>query len=263
MLAAGGGTRLRPLTLERPKALCPVGGRSLLDHALDALVPLTSARAVNAHHGGRAVVGHVVRRHGDDVHVALEDVLLGTGGALGGLRSWIDGRPVVVVNADALHQADLSALVRDWDGERIRFLLAGPTGTAFAPGVRLCGVLMPWAAVAPLRPEPSSVYDRVWRPWADDGRVEVLAGYDGPWFDCGTPHDYLAANLAVSGGDSVVGSGARVDGDIERSVVWDGAEVGSGERLVDAIRTTAGRTVLVRWRDVPAATTTAQPWATS
>lgn len=263
MLAAGGGTRLRPLTYERPKALCPVGGRPLVDRALDALAPVTTARAVNAHHGGRAVRAHVVRHHGDGVHVALERVLLGTGGALGGLRDWIDRRPVLVVNADAVHAAELGLLLEGWDGERIRFLLAEPAGTAFAPGVRLCGVLMPWMAVAALTPEPASIYDEVWAPWAVRGRVEALPGYRGPWFDCGTPSSYLAANLAVSGGQSVVGPDAIVHGRLERAVVWDGAEVAKGERLVDAIRTTEGRTVAVRWRGGVPATTTAQPWGTS
>jgi ADP-glucose pyrophosphorylase len=52
----------------------------------------------------------------------------------------------------------------------------------------------------------------------------------------------------------VVGAGAVVEGQVERSVVWPGARVEAGEVLVDAIRTTAGRTVqLTDPSDGPAA----------
>ncbi len=260
MLAAGGGTRLSPLTRERPKALCPVGGVALVDRALAALAPLTASVAVNAHHLAEQLDSHIARMHGDAIHLSLEPELLGTGGALGALRDWIAGRPVAVVNADAVHEAPLAPLATGWDGERIRFLLAEPAGTAFAAGVRLCGVLMPWAAVADLPVEPVSLHERVWAPWAAAGRVEALAGYDGPWFDCGTPASYLAANLWSTGGGSAIDASADVRGEVERSVVWDGANVAAGDRLVDAIRTTNGRTVLVRWRRRGDAATTARQW---
>ena len=58
----------------------------------------------------------------------------------------------------------------------------------------------------------------------------------GPFFDCGTPAEYLAANLAASGGQSVIGEGARVAGELVRSVVWPGGVVRAGERLVESIR---------------------------
>jgi MurNAc alpha-1-phosphate uridylyltransferase len=54
--------------------------------------------------------------------------------------------------------------------------------------------------------------------------------------DCGTPADYLAANLHASGGRNVIGEGATVLGRLERSVVWDGAWVGPEESLSEVIR---------------------------
>jgi mannose-1-phosphate guanylyltransferase/MurNAc alpha-1-phosphate uridylyltransferase len=54
---------------------------------------------------------------------------------------------------------------------------------------------------------------------------------------------YLGANLIVSGGRSVIGAGAVVDGTVEASVVWPGAHVAAHEHLRHAIRLTDGRTV--------------------
>ncbi len=59
---------------------------------------------------------------------------------------------------------------------------------------------------------------------------------DAVFVDCGTPADYLWANLHASGGESVVGRGAVVEGLLTRSVVWDGAFVGRGEHLIETIR---------------------------
>jgi hypothetical protein len=73
----------------------------------------------------------------------------------------------------------------------------------------------------------------------------------GPYFDCGTPADYLAANLEASGGRSVVGAGARVDGELVRSVVWPGGVVHRGERLVESIRVGETLTVDAGRRSLP------------
>lgn len=98
VLAAGAGTRLRPLTLVRPKALCPVGNVALLDHALARLRPHVTDVAVNANHHADQIAAHV----GDRVHLSIEQPgALGTAGALGQLRDWIAGRDVLLVNADA------------------------------------------------------------------------------------------------------------------------------------------------------------------
>src|SRR3954449_11268801 len=122
VLAAGAGTRLRPLTRLRPKALCPVANVPLVDLALARLEGATDDIAVNVHHGREALDAHLTGR----VHLSHEERQpLGTGGALGFLRPWIAGRPVLVLNADAGCPGSLAAFTHDWDGERIRLLLAG------------------------------------------------------------------------------------------------------------------------------------------
>jgi MurNAc alpha-1-phosphate uridylyltransferase len=59
---------------------------------------------------------------------------------------------------------------------------------------------------------------------------------DGQFVDCGTPREYLRANLLASGGRSVVGEGAVVEGLVDDVVVWDGGWVGPHESLRNCIR---------------------------
>ncbi|MGE3620280.1 MAG: NDP-sugar synthase [Acidimicrobiia bacterium] len=243
VLAAGAGTRLRPLTDRRPKPLCPVGGTPLVDLALArarTAVPEGHV-AVNVHHGRGPIEAHLA---GSGVEVSVEErEALGTAGALGRLRDWIAGADVLVLNADTWAPGPLGDFVRGGDGQRIRLLLAG--SDRFEPTSRVVAALMPWAEVAPLRAEPSGLYEVSWRAAAAAGRIEVVR-HDGPFVDCGTPARYLAANLAAAGGASVVDPGARCEGRVERSVVWPGASVHRAEHLVDAVRADGGLTVLVR-----------------
>jgi NDP-sugar pyrophosphorylase family protein len=241
VLAAGEGARLRPLTRLRPKPLCPVDNVPLVDHALRRARTVTAHVAVNLHHGREALAAHL---DGAPVHLSVEDgpEALGTAGALGHLRGWIGGRSTVVLNADTWCPGSLEPLVDGWDGERIRLLVEGDD--RLHRSVRLAGALMPWSEVAPLAPEPTGLFEVSWGRAAAEGRVEVVR-WDGPWADCGTPADYLRANLLATGGRSAIGPGAKVAGTVERSVVWERSEVHAVEHLVDAVR--AGPlTVLVR-----------------
>lgn len=240
-LAAGAGTRLRPLTTLRPKALCPVDTVPLLDRALDRLRPHTgdgaTRLAVNAHHLAAQIVDHV----GERAHTVVEHPeVLGTAGALGGLHEWLDGRDVLVTNADAYLPAGIDLLVRDWDGERCRLLVVpvdrGGDFIDAGTAVRYVGAcLLPWRLVRRLAPVPSGLYEVLWRDEYLAGHMDLVRTSDFA-IDCGTPADYLRANLHASGGRSVVGAGAVVEGRLERSVVWDGAYVGRDEHLVDCIR---------------------------
>lgn len=240
VLAAGAGTRLAPLTRHRPKALCPVGGTALLDLAEARVRAVTEAVAVNVHHGREALLAHL----GDRVHVSLEDPEpLGTAGAVGALRDWLDGRPAVIVNADGWCVGGLDRLLEGWDGERVRILLPG--GGDFKAQSMIAGSLLPWALAQTIEARPAGLYEAVWRRALAQGTLETVA-FPGPFVDCGNPAAYLAANLVASGGQSVVAPGARVAGRVVRSVCWEDAVVGPDETLIDAIRFSERGTVLVR-----------------
>lgn len=244
VLAAGAGTRLRPLTRHRPKALCPVDGAPLVDLALARVIGVTGDGprdvAVNVHHHRGQLEAHLEGR----VQLSVEEPeALGTAGAIGQLRGWLDGRSVLVVNADAWCPGPLTGLVEGWDAERTRLLVVG--ADELTPRSAIAGALMPWSAVAELAPAPTGLYEVAWRPAQLAGQLEVVR-HGGPFVDCGTPAQYLDANLQASGGASVVGEGAVVEGAIDRCVLWPGAVVHPGEVLTCAVRTDDGTTVLPR-----------------
>lgn len=243
VLAAGAGTRLRPLTDERPKALCPVGDRPLLEWALERLRPHVAGIAVNVHHHRDQLLTHLAE-HDPDVHVSDErPTVLGTAGALGALRGWLAGRAVLLLNADAWTRAPLDHLVEGWPGEAPRLMCVRGGRSEFGDLHYVGAALLPWSAVRDLAAEPSGLYEVVWRQAYAEGRLDLLVDDAHSYVDCGTPADYLRANLMDSGGETVVGSGAVVDGVAERCVLWPGARVAAGEHLLDAIRTGSGLTV--------------------
>lgn len=195
VLAAGAGTRLRPFTLRHPKALATVGGRTLLDLALERVTPYVGRVAVNAHHHAGQIQAALAGR---DVHLEVESPeALGTAGALGNLRGWIDGAAVLVTNADAWY-ADPSAvgdLLAGWDGERPR-LLCVPGGTpGVLGGVRYVGTaVLPWWSVRELEPVPTGLYEVSWRDLHAAGRLELDVRPDLVAVDCGTPDDLRRAD---------------------------------------------------------------------
>ena len=242
MLGAGAGVRLKPLTSLRPKVLCPVGDLPLVDHALLRFAGVTDALAVNVHHHRSLLEAHLAGR----VHLSMEEErALGTAGAIGQLKDWIDHRSVIVVNGDTYCTSTVAPLLDGWDGERIRVLV--PAGTAFGPNAEVAGCVLPWSEVVTLAPQPTGLYERSWSRAAQEARLEVVElPADAVCMDCGTPSQYLAANLHWSGGESVVGPGAIVEGEIDQCVIWPGAHVRPDEHLTRAIRAHEHLTVLVR-----------------
>lgn len=205
VLAAGAGTRLRPLTLVRPKALTPVGGRSLLEWAVERVRPHVEALAVNVHHHPGLVLDALRRLDpGVPVHASVEQpVALGTAGALGALRPWIDGAAVLLTNADAWYPGDARSVLDDfvagWDGERARLLCvhSAEESDSDFDDLRYVGTaLLPWSAVRDLPPRPAGLYEASWAALHDRGRLDLVAA-DLDAVDCGTPGDLaLARRLA-------------------------------------------------------------------
>jgi N-acetyl-alpha-D-muramate 1-phosphate uridylyltransferase len=129
VLAAGLGTRMRPVTDTLPKPLVPVGGRALVDHALDRLAEAGIGSAiVNVHYLADLIEAHVQPRRRPTVAVSDErGALLETGGGIKKALPLLGGAPFLVLNSDSLWIEDgtpnLLRLQAAWRPERMDILL--------------------------------------------------------------------------------------------------------------------------------------------
>lgn len=136
VLAAGLGTRMRPLTDDRPKALVEVGGRALIDHVLDRLADAGVTRAVvNVHWFADRLEAHLAARgRGPEIMISDERAeLLETGGGLKKALPLLGDAPVFVANIDSVwtdRRDALATLAALWDPERtdVALLLARREG---------------------------------------------------------------------------------------------------------------------------------------
>ncbi len=125
ILAAGVGSRMRPLTDDRPKALVEVAGKALIDHMLDRLAEAGAQRAVvKAHHFGDRLIGHLERRVHPRIAISDErDLLLETGGGLKKARPLLGNEPIWAANIDSVWiegaAPALTTLARAWDPARM------------------------------------------------------------------------------------------------------------------------------------------------
>lgn len=113
LLAAGLGTRLRPLTFETPKPLLPLDGKTLIDFTLGYLSKWGIEEVmINLHHLGHKIREYVDAgsRYGMTAHYSEEPQILGTGGGIKNVRGFFGGEPFVALNGDALLDVDLNAM---------------------------------------------------------------------------------------------------------------------------------------------------------
>jgi N-acetyl-alpha-D-muramate 1-phosphate uridylyltransferase len=130
VLAAGLGTRMRPLTNDRPKALVEVGGRALIDHMLDRLGEAGVERAVvNVHHFGDRLEAHLAaRRAAPRVEISDERAaLLDSGGGIRHARALLGDETAFIANIDSVWTEDgapaLASMVQAWRPEAMDCLL--------------------------------------------------------------------------------------------------------------------------------------------
>ncbi|MEM6636831.1 MAG: nucleotidyltransferase family protein [Pseudomonadota bacterium] len=221
VFAAGFGTRMGPLTKDRPKPLIPVAGKPLLDHALDQVRGAGISRAaVNAHYKADQIAAHL---QGTDIALSLEaPEILDTGGGLVqalGLLSPEPGAPVFAINSDSVWQGPnpLSALRNAWQPSLMdALLLVVPPSQAVGrttPGdfhldadgrlhrkgdfVYTGAQILKTSAIAN---PPGRVFSLNWA-WdqiADTGRLYGLV-WPGQWCDVGHPGGLNLAEGMMTG----------------------------------------------------------------
>jgi MurNAc alpha-1-phosphate uridylyltransferase len=129
VLAAGLGTRMRPLTDDTPKPLINVAGKALIDYALDRFADAGVAHAVvNVHHFADQLEAHLRSRANPQIIISDERaLLLETGGGLKKARSHFGSAPIYCTNTDAImidkNGEACAALSEQWDNTAMDALL--------------------------------------------------------------------------------------------------------------------------------------------
>lgn len=244
VLAAGLGTRLRPLTDELPKPLFPIARVPLVAFALKLLARHGIRQvAMNLHHLGEAVERAVGDGAAFGVHVTYsrEQPILGTGGGLQRMRAWLD-ETFVVVNSDIVLDHDVAGLARrhaergalatmvlrdeagvrdveiDRDGLVHRVVGRGAATTASLGGYGFTGVhvLEPRLLDYLPREGVSCVIRQGYAPALERGERVLSERATGYWADAGTPERYLAVTRDVLTGAARFAHLDPLEGTLER-----------------------------------------------
>ncbi|WP_297512373.1 N-acetylmuramate alpha-1-phosphate uridylyltransferase MurU [uncultured Caulobacter sp.] len=233
VLAAGLGTRMRPLTNDRPKALVEVAGKALIDHMLDRLAAAGVATAVvNVHYFADLVETHLRAREarglGPRIVISDERVqALETGGGIKHALPLLGEGPVFVANIDSIWLehggAAIDAVAAAWDPARmdvclmlastsgslgfhdtgdvflgddgvVRFKDAGEMAPLVYVGVHICK-----PAITAEGPEGPFSLLPLWKRLAVDHRVHGVAP-EGLWMHVGDPEAKIVAETRLAQG---------------------------------------------------------------
>lgn len=129
IMAAGLGTRMRPLTNDRPKPMVTVRGRTLIDHAIDRLVAAgVDLVVVNLHYRAQQLRDHLAQRRDIEIRYSEEtDEILGTGGGVVKALPHFQGESFFVLNSDSVWvegiTSALPSMQAAWDESRMDALL--------------------------------------------------------------------------------------------------------------------------------------------
>lgn len=221
VLAAGLGTRLRPLTCATPKPLMPVWGRPIIDWTLDNLRRFgVEDVVVNCHY----LHGQIERWCEENgCRASYEPEILGTGGVLNPLRGWIGSDDFLLVNGDIIVEdvPDLESALSSAGRDAVAAALVVEKGPRTIEVEPESGFVTCWKSPDPgwpgtftysgfalLRPavldyvEPSgfsSIVQAYERAMKDGRFVKAVAGDGALWSDVGTIDSYIEINTSPDG----------------------------------------------------------------
>jgi MurNAc alpha-1-phosphate uridylyltransferase len=226
ILAAGFGTRMRPLTDTMPKPLIPVGGKPLINHVLDRLAAVgVETAVVNVHHLADQIEQHLQPRRAPKIVISDErNGVLGTGGGVVKALPLLGPEPFFHVNSDTLWidgvKPNLERLAATFRPDKMdALLLLAPTATSvgyagrgdfsMTPDGRLRRrgerevVPFVYAGIAILSPAlfrdaPSGAFalTRLFDRAIEQERLFGLR-LEGVWMHVGTPESVAAAEAAI------------------------------------------------------------------
>jgi N-acetyl-alpha-D-muramate 1-phosphate uridylyltransferase len=225
VLAAGLGTRMRPISETLPKPLVEIGGQTLLDHAIDRLALVGVERVVvNVHYKAEMVIARLAARDHPQIEISHEDELLETGGGVARALPlldeyffvvnsdvlWLDGKDHALarlaaafdparIDAALLLQRTVAAVGYEGSGDYFLDSLGVPRRRGereIAPcifsGVQLLHRRL-FDGITERRFSLNILYDRAERA----GRLHAIV-HDGEWYHIGTPEGLEATRARLS-----------------------------------------------------------------
>lgn len=268
ILAAGFGTRLWPLTVDRTKPAIPFLNKPLITYSVEYLSRFgVNEMVVNLHHQGDSVVRALGdgSKLGVKIHYSYEETILGTSGALDHAREWFQDDTFIVMNGKVITDLDLSAaidlhrkqhalatLILKKNSQRERFSrvfldsqgrIAGfgshpdPLSTEDLP--------LMFTGIQIMEPE---IFDYIPRNTFSHSTTDVypkaiaagdcIAAYigDGDWYELSTLRRYLDISLkflAQRGQNTVLDTGSTISAkaEVQNSILWKDVTVEDGARL--------------------------------
>lgn len=215
ILAAGLGTRLRPITLETPKPMLPLWNRPMLDRTLAMLASWdVSEVLLNLHHAPGPIIRYLATQPFPRLRISavFEPVILGTGGALRN-AAWFIDQPFWLLNADVVADLDPAPLLHAWKTQHPLAACwltenAGPRTVRCEKGIILhfndkqnghatfCGLQLLDERILPFIAKEGfdtliAAYQRA------QNKHHAIAGVTVPgsfWADIGTPSQYVQAH---------------------------------------------------------------------
>jgi NDP-sugar pyrophosphorylase family protein len=262
ILAAGFGTRLRPITHTLPKPMVPLCNRPLIAWAIESFHAAgVRELIINVHHLPKVIESYLHATY-EGIEISYEEQILGTGGAIRRVRPMLENEEAFfLVNGDTVQFPrwnelretlgdNIAALTLRHPPDNDRFTpvyLQDGRVTGFGKGqgepLMFAGSHLISTRIFEYLPdeEEFGIVDRAYQPLLDSGR-ETIGGIvdDGLWFDIGTPQRYASASegllAAMMRGELQPPPGSHLDGD---SLVHESA---TGH----AVRSTIGARTIVR-----------------
>jgi mannose-1-phosphate guanylyltransferase len=223
VLAAGLGTRLRPLTEDLPKPLLPIFQKPLITFALDHLIDLgVRSFVINTHRLPDAFSRVFVENRYGDAPITLvnEPLLLGTGGGIKNVQPLLVSKPFIAYSGDILTDVDLQPLIENHFRNKNDVTLGLRRNTGLG-----AGVVMRNGRVEAISTESNPIENfdyanvSVWNPeiflkippgralsfipivakWiGEGGKIGGVALDEGKWFNIGTRSEYLAVHHCIA-----------------------------------------------------------------
>jgi MurNAc alpha-1-phosphate uridylyltransferase len=232
ILAAGKGTRMRPVTDAIPKPMVRVAGKPIIDYALDKLAAIGVKRViVNLHYLGDVLEEHLAGRKAPEIILSKEEEILETGGGVKNALPLMQNEPLFLINGDALWsdgggENTLLRLAKEFEPDRMDMLLllqkledmcAGQasgdydlldngrtvrprdkSGSLMFTGIR---IVSPDALVN--LPDGAFSFLEAMDRSEKNGRLYGLVN-EGRWYHISTPQDLEEMNRKIASGEAVI-----------------------------------------------------------